>query len=92
MPQSHIISLHAPLVKSTLHTINDEAISQMRDGVVIINTSRGGLVDTKAAIRGLKSRKIGGLGLDVYEEEGGLFFVVRRSPPRPSTSSSVGIY
>eukprot|EP00241_Pyramimonas_parkeae_P002752 CAMPEP_0114250262 /NCGR_PEP_ID=MMETSP0058-20121206/14601_1 /TAXON_ID=36894 /ORGANISM="Pyramimonas parkeae, CCMP726" /LENGTH=520 /DNA_ID=CAMNT_0001363901 /DNA_START=140 /DNA_END=1702 /DNA_ORIENTATION=- len=73
--QSHIISLHAPLVKSTLHTINDEAISQMRDGVVIINTSRGGLVDTKAAIRGLKSRKIGGLGLDVYEEEGGLFFV-----------------
>lgn len=72
--QSDIISLHAPLTADNKHLINDETINQMKDGVMIINTSRGALVDTKAVIRGLKKRKIGYLGLDVYEEEKGLFF------------------
>lgn len=72
--QSHVISLHCPLVPSTHHLINDQAVSAMRQGVVIVNTSRGALIDTNAAIRGLKSRQIGGLALDVYEEEGDLFF------------------
>lgn len=72
--QSDIISLHAPLTSTNKHLINDESVKQMKDGVMIINTSRGALVDTKAVIRGLKTRKIGYLGLDVYEEEKGLFF------------------
>lgn len=71
---SDIISLHAPLNKNTYHLINSDSIKNMKDGVMIINTSRGGLVDTKAVIRGLKSGKIGYLGLDVYEEEGDIFF------------------
>jgi D-lactate dehydrogenase len=72
--RSQVISLHAPLVPATHHVINAERISLMKQGVVIVNTSRGGLLDTQAAIAGLKSGKIGGLGLDVYEEEAGLFF------------------
>lgn len=71
---SDIISLHCPLNKDTTHLINDEAIQQMRDGVMLINTGRGGLIDTKAVIKGLKSKKIGYLGIDVYEEEENLFF------------------
>ncbi|WGF92417.1 2-hydroxyacid dehydrogenase [Aequorivita marisscotiae] len=69
-----IISLHVPLKASTKHLINKEHIALMKSGVMLINTSRGGLVDTKAVIQGLKTRKIGYLGLDVYEEEEGLFF------------------
>jgi D-lactate dehydrogenase len=69
-----ILSMHCPLIPATHHMINDEAIEKMRDGVMLINTSRGGLLDTPAVIRGLKSRKIGYLGLDVYEEEEELFF------------------
>lgn len=69
-----IISLHCPLTPQTYHVINQEAIKQMKAGVMLINTSRGKLVDTKAVIAGLKSHKIGYLGLDVYEEEGDLFF------------------
>lgn len=72
--QSHIISLHCPLLESTRHMIDDVAISQMRDGVMLINTSRGRLIDTMAVINGLKSRRIGSLGIDVYEEEEVLFF------------------
>lgn len=71
---SDIISLHCPLTPQTYHLINQAAIKQMKTGVMLINTSRGKLVDTKAVIAGLKSRKIGYLGLDVYEEEGDLFF------------------
>lgn len=71
---SDIISLHAPLLPATAHMINDEAIKKMKKGVIIINTSRGGLIDSKALINGLKSKTIGGAGLDVYEEEGGYFF------------------
>lgn len=72
--QSDVITLHSPLSRETHHLINAESISLMRDGVMLINTSRGGLVDTPAVIDALKSGKIGYLGLDVYEEEAELFF------------------
>ncbi|AMX02277.1 2-hydroxyacid dehydrogenase [Microbulbifer thermotolerans] len=72
--QSDIISLHCPLVPSTKHLINDDTIAEMRDGVCLINTSRGAIIDTAAIIRALKRGKIGYLGLDVYEEEEDLFF------------------
>lgn len=71
---SDIISLHCPLTPQTYHIIGHEAIKQLKRGVMIINTSRGALVDTVAAIEGLKDGTIGYLGLDVYEEEGDLFF------------------
>ncbi|MBI1248929.1 2-hydroxyacid dehydrogenase [bacterium] len=74
LAQSDIISLHCPLLPSTRHLINDGAIAQMKQGVMLINTSRGGLIDTTAAIRGLKSAQLGSLGIDVYEEEADLFF------------------
>ncbi|HOK94954.1 MAG TPA: 2-hydroxyacid dehydrogenase [Anaerohalosphaeraceae bacterium] len=69
-----IITLHCPLVPQTYHLIDKAAIDKMQDCVMLINTSRGALIDTKAVIDGLKSRRIGYLGLDVYEEEGDLFF------------------
>jgi D-lactate dehydrogenase len=69
-----IISLHVPLTISTKHLIDKKHIALMKPGVMLINTSRGGLVDTKAVIEGLKSKKIGYFGIDVYEEEEGLFF------------------
>lgn len=72
--QSDIISLHCPLLPQTRHLIDEAAIAAMRDGVCLINTSRGAIIDTSAAIRGLKSGKIGYLGMDVYEEEERLFF------------------
>jgi len=72
--QSDIISLHAPLMKETTHMVNEAAISKMKDGVMIINTSRGPLIDTKAVIRGLKTKKIGAIGMDVYENESNLYF------------------
>jgi len=68
-----IISLQLPLTELTHHIINEEAINKMKDGVMIINTGRGALLDTKAVIKGLKSGKIGFLGLDVYEHEANLF-------------------
>jgi D-lactate dehydrogenase len=72
--QSDIVSLHCPLFKETYHLINNESIARMKKGVMIINTSRGALIDSRAAIEGLKSEKIGYLGIDVYEEEGDIFF------------------
>ncbi|NLB48697.1 MAG: 2-hydroxyacid dehydrogenase [Erysipelotrichia bacterium] len=72
--QSEIISLHCPLTPENHHMINQKAIEQMKDGVMIINTSRGGLIDSKALLEGLKEKKIGAVGLDVYEEEANLFF------------------
>ncbi|OJA06036.1 2-hydroxyacid dehydrogenase [Halomonas sp. QHL1] len=72
--QADIISLHCPLKPETHHLIDAEAIAKMKDGVMIINTGRGRVVDTQAVIAGLKSCKIGRLGLDVYEEEEQLFF------------------
>eukprot|EP01135_Chromosphaera_perkinsii_P007055 Nk52_evm4s680 gene=Nk52_evmTU4s680 len=74
LANSDVISLHAPLLDSTKHCINDKSIAKMKKGVYLVNTSRGGLVDTRALIRGLKSGHIGGAGLDVYEEEGDYFF------------------
>ncbi|MDO5579934.1 MAG: 2-hydroxyacid dehydrogenase [Planctomycetia bacterium] len=71
---SDIISLHCPLTPENHHLVNERTISQMRDGVMIINTSRGALIDTESAIRALKSGKIGSMALDVYEEEADFFF------------------
>jgi D-lactate dehydrogenase len=71
---SDIISLHCPLTHGTYHIINEYAIGLMKKDVMIINTSRGPLIDTGAVIGGLKSGKVGYLGLDVYEEEEELFF------------------
>jgi len=71
---SDIITLHCPLTKKTKHMINNKAISKMKKGVVIINTSRGGLIDSEALLEGIKSRKISSACLDVYEEEGEIFF------------------
>lgn len=70
---SDILCLHLPLTASTLHTINAEAISQMKRGVMLINTGRGGLIETRALIQGLKTGQIGSAGLDVYEEEENIF-------------------
>jgi D-lactate dehydrogenase len=74
LAESHIVALHCPLTPETYHLINRERIGQMRDGAMLINTSRGALVDTAAVIDGLKTGKLGHLGLDVYEEEADLFF------------------
>ena len=69
-----IVALHLPLTPETHHLIDTAAVHRMKRGVMLINTSRGGLVDTRAVIGGLKSGRIGALGLDVYEEEADLFF------------------
>ena len=68
--RSDLISLHAVLNEESRHMINDESIAKMKDGVIFVNTGRGGLVDTQALIRGILSGKIGAAGLDVYDEEG----------------------
>lgn len=72
--QSDIITLHCPLNPHTYHMINAESLATMKDGVAIINTSRGALIDTVAVLDALKSGKVGHLGIDVYEEEADLFF------------------
>lgn len=72
--KSDIISLHCPLTEETQHMINETAIQQMKKGVKIVNTSRGGLIDTEALIDGIKNETIGAACLDVYEEEGDLFY------------------
>ena len=74
LEKSDFISLHCPLTEYTRHIINRDAVARMKDGVFLVNTSRGALVDTEALIEGLKNNKFGGVGLDVYEEEEGLFF------------------
>jgi D-lactate dehydrogenase len=79
--ESDIVTLHLPLAKETYHLIDADALAKMKDGVMLINTSRGGLLDTQAVIEALKSGKIGHLGLDVYEEEGPLFFEDRSHRP-----------
>ena len=72
--QSDIISLHCPLTEETHHMIGDDAVEMMKPGVVIVNTSRGGLIDTEALINGIKVGIIGAACLDVYEEEGEVFY------------------
>lgn len=69
-----ILTLHCPLVPATFHLIREATLNLMRPGVMVVNTSRGALVDTAAVINGLKSGRIGSLALDVYEEEADLFF------------------
>ena len=71
---SDIISLHCPLTEQTKYLINDYSISKMKDGVMIINTGRGQLIHTNALIEGLKTKKVGYAGLDVYEEEEPYFY------------------
>lgn len=72
--KSDIISLHCPLTEDTHHIINTDSIAMMKKGVTIVNTSRGGLIDTEALITGIKEKKVGAACLDVYEEEGDLFY------------------
>lgn len=72
--QADIISLHCPLTADTAHLINAASLAQMKDGVILLNTSRGGLIDTPAVIEALKSRKLGALAIDVYEQEEKIFF------------------
>ena len=72
--QSDIISLHCPLTEETYHMIDEAALEKCRRGVVLLNTSRGALVDAEALLNGIKSRKVGAACLDVYEEESDLFF------------------
>jgi D-lactate dehydrogenase len=74
LAESNIISLHCPLTPDSYHWINDATLGKMRDGVMIINTSRGALIDATAMIAALKSGKVGHLGIDVYEQEGDFFY------------------
>lgn len=69
-----VVSFHCPLTDETRHMVNSESISKMKKGVVLINTSRGALIDSEALLEGIKSRKIGAACLDVYEEESDVFF------------------
>jgi D-lactate dehydrogenase len=71
---SDIVSLHCPLTPDSHHLISHEALSRMKTGAMLINTSRGGLLDTEAVLLSLKSGQLGALGLDVYEQEGDLFY------------------
>lgn len=72
--ESDIISFHCPLTPETHHVVNAESLATMKKGVVLINTSRGALIDSEALLAGIKSRKVGAACLDVYEEESDIFF------------------
>ncbi len=74
LQECDVVSLHCPLTPETHHLINQQAIDNAREGILIVNTSRGALIDTGALIKGLKAGKIGGVALDVYEQEADLFF------------------
>jgi D-lactate dehydrogenase len=74
LERADIVTLNCPLVDATHHLIDAAALSKMRDGVMLVNTGRGALIDTTAVLDGLKSGRVGSLALDVYEEEGDLFF------------------
>lgn len=77
--QADVITLHAPLTDENYHMIDAKAISKMKDGVMIINTARGGLIDSQALISGIEGGKIGGAGLDVVENEFDLYYYDRKS-------------
>jgi D-lactate dehydrogenase len=83
--QADIITVHAPLTPQTHHLLDAAALAQMKPGVMLINTGRGGVLDTKAALEALKTGQLGYLGLDVYEFEKGLFFNDRSQQPLPQT-------
>ncbi|MBS3941709.1 MAG: 2-hydroxyacid dehydrogenase [Actinobacteria bacterium] len=74
LSECDVITLHCPLTPDTYHLIDEEALRKTKPGVMIVNTSRGALIDTRAVIEGLKDGRVGHLALDVYEEEGDLFF------------------
>uniref|UniRef100_L2FPV4 D-lactate dehydrogenase n=1 Tax=Colletotrichum fructicola (strain Nara gc5) TaxID=1213859 RepID=L2FPV4_COLFN len=74
LPKCDFISLHCPLMEKTKHIINEKTLKMMKPGSMLVNTSRGGLIDTKAVTHALKSKHLGGLALDVYEGEGDLFY------------------
>lgn len=77
LAESDVVSLHVPLLPATHHLIDAEALERMKPGALLINSSRGGLVDANALVETLRTGKLGGVGLDVYEEETGLFFFDR---------------
>lgn len=79
LAQSDIVTLHCPLMDATRHIINERTLAEMKPGAMLVNTSRGGLVDTAAVIDALKSRQLGSLAIDVYEQESFLFFHDRSS-------------
>jgi D-lactate dehydrogenase len=74
LQQADVISLHCPLIPETHHLIDKKAFSQMKPGAMLINTSRGAVIDTRAAVEFLKNGKLGYLGIDVYEQEEKIFF------------------
>ena len=74
LSESHVISLNCPLTDETHHLLNEDTIARMRRGVMVVNTGRGGLIDTAAMVEALKDGQVGSLALDVYEEEAHLFF------------------
>lgn len=77
--QADVVTLHTPLTDDNYHMIGKDAIAKMKDGVMIINTARGGLIDSEALIQGIESGKIGGAGLDVVENEFGLYYYDHKS-------------
>ncbi|MDR0225753.1 MAG: 2-hydroxyacid dehydrogenase [Burkholderiaceae bacterium] len=74
LARSDVISLHCPLTEETHHIVDAESLSHVKRGAILVNTSRGGLVDTEATVQALKSGQLGGLAIDVYEQEASLFF------------------
>ena len=89
LAKSDIISLHCPLTEQTRHLINRDTIAQMKDGVYLLNTSRGMLVESESLLDALKSGKIAGAGLDVYEEETEFFFEDRSDTVQRDTLLSL---
>ena len=77
--RADVVTLHAPLTEENYHMIGEESIARMKDGVVIVNTARGGLIDSQALIAGIEAGKIGAAGLDVVENEFGLYYYDRKS-------------
>ena len=88
--KSDIISLHCPLTSDSYHLINAETIAKMKDGIYILNTSRGALIDSEALLEGIKNEKIGGAALDVYEEEAEFSFVLPGTGPVDSNQRFCG--
>lgn len=74
LEQSDVVTLHCPLIPATEHLIDAKALAKMKPGAMLINTSRGGLIDTRAVVSALKMRHLGALAIDVYEQENGIFF------------------
>lgn len=77
--EADLITFHTPLTEENFHMVNEETLAKMKDGIVIVNTARGGLIDTKALIEGLQSGKVGAVGLDVVEDEFGLYYYDHKS-------------